>query len=573
MNAVTLTKHSCYVRKWLMMSVILVVSTLVGCGGGSGGDDGSSANLLVNAGADRTVTEQTSVTVSGQTNSAEALTYRWSSTPVLTITHEDTSVSTASFTAPAVKSDTVYTLTLTANDGNGNSASDSVDITVVADNALPVAVITVPSWPDLDANTFPAGAEITLDGSSSSDADAQDSNQPITAWQWQQVAGADVLVGATTDQPALTITTPSGEERNTLTLSLTVTDGEGATASSEASLTILSTSETLPTVNAGTNQGVFGGEIIVLEGAASSTVASANPLTLEWSSSGLNSVVIDDADSVATFAVAPSVDTDTTVTFTLQATDANNNTVQDSISVQVFAKPIPLLNDTGVLVQGTEKSIESSQQNAYPGQDGQLGQDRIDAQGELEKAGRGDAGFDLTFLNSNGDEVDDASVTGSCVRDNVTGLVWEVKTNDGHLHDGNALFSWYLSENNGGFEGNLNGVDTTCALTSCNTEAFINEVNTQGLCGFFDWRLPTHEELLSLVHFGVTSTARIDTEYFPETGDLLNAPLWYWTLQPGADGVQGDAAQNAWAIDFASGVDNFLNKSSAARIRLVRAGR
>ncbi|MCP4234659.1 MAG: DUF1566 domain-containing protein, partial [Aestuariibacter sp.] len=49
--------------------------------------------------------------------------------------------------------------------------------------------------------------------------------------------------------------------------------------------------------------------------------------------------------------------------------------------------------------------------------------------------------------------------------------------------------------------------------------------------------------------------------------------LWYWTSLPSADGVSNDAAQNAWAIDFISGVDNFLNKSSAASIRLVRAGR
>jgi hypothetical protein len=42
---------------------------------------------------------------------------------------------------------------------------------------------------------------------------------------------------------------------------------------------------------------------------------------------------------------------------------------------------------------------------------------------------------------------------------------------------------------------------------------------------------------------------------------------------PSADGVNSDDAQNAWALDFDSGVDNFLNKSSAARVRLVRAGR
>ena len=78
---------------------------------------------------------------------------------------------------------------------------------------------------------------------------------------------------------------------------------------------------------------------------------------------------------------------------------------------------------------------------------------------------------------------------------------------------------------------------------------------------------------MSLVHFGRTALPRIDTQYFPNTGADSAATLWYWTAQPSADGVSNDAAQNAWAIDFISGVDNFLNKSDAVSIRLVRAGR
>ena len=130
-----------------------------------------------------------------------------------------------------------------------------------------------------------------------------------------------------------------------------------------------------------------------------------------------------------------------------------------------------------------------------------------------------------------------------------------------------------LVEDNGGFEGDINGSATACTLTNCNTQAFVDQVNLQGLCGFYDWRLPTHRELMSLVHFGITDAAMIDPDFYPNTGDIAAQPLWYWTANPGADGVQDDSAQNAWAIDFASGVDNFLNKSEAARIRLVRAGR
>jgi chitinase len=65
----------------------------------------------------------------------------------------------------------------------------------------------------------------------------------------------------------------------------------------------------------------------------------------------------------------------------------------------------------------------------------------------------------------------------------------------------------------------------------------------------------------------------IDNSYFPNTMDSLITPVWYWTRDSSADGFTNEQAQNAWTIDFASGNDNFLNKSTAGRVRLVRAGR
>ena len=85
--------------------------------------------------------------------------------------------------------------------------------------------------------------------------------------------------------------------------------------------------------------------------------------------------------------------------------------------------------------------------------------------------------------------------------------------------------------------------------------------------------MPTHHELFTLMHLGLSDSIAIDEDYFPYTGTVGTDPVWYWTSVPSADGVNSEDAQNAWALDFDSGVDNFLNKSSAARVRLVRAGR
>ena len=162
--------------------------------------------------------------------------------------------------------------------------------------------------------------------------------------------------------------------------------------------------------------------------------------------------------------------------------------------------PTPLMNDTGVLQQATDNALTEAQQNEWPGQDGQRGADIVEQNGLIEKAGRGKAGFDYTRLNANGDEQDASADTWSCVRDNVTGLVWEVKTDDGTLQDKDYTYSWYSDDVNGGYEGDLSGSDTVCSLTNCNTQAYVTALNAQGLCGFYDWRMPTHQELFSLMH-------------------------------------------------------------------------
>lgn len=573
------------------LAVIGGAFILAACGGGGGGDGDSSGggsgngNLVVNAGANATVTEGVTYSLSAQVSGGDGTyTYNWSASPSLTITHEDTSASAASFVAPLVNSATEYTLTVSVNDQSGNTASDFTVITVAPVNIAPEASIDVPAWEGLPANTFPGGVEIIFDGTGSSDTDSSTSDGEIADYVWSQTSGTNVITGVETNLSTLTITTPIANESQELTFQLEVTDSEGATDVDTVTISVQSETETLPVVDAGFSQGVFSGEVVILDGEASTSIPSALPLTYSWersnnvtSNNGANTGVaarpIDDNDALSTFAIAPSVSTATVVAYTLTVTDANNNSVEDTINVRIRPMPTPLLNDTGFLQQSTNNALTEAQQNDFPGQDGQRGADIIEQNGLIEKAGRGKAGFDFTRLNANGDEQDASADTWSCVRDNVTGLVWEVKTDDGAFQDKDYTYSWYSEEVNGGFEGDQTGANATCLLTSCNTSAYVQAVNAQGLCGFYDWRLPNHHELFSLMHLGIADDVAIDEDYFPNTGAVSTEPLWYWTSVPSADGVNSDDAQNAWALDFDSGVDNFLNKSSAARVRLVRAGR
>lgn len=549
---------------------------LVGCSGSSlDSDTDSPAPLvIVNAGASQSVDEQTIVTLSaiasGQT---DVLTFKWSVSPIIAITQDDETVGTATFTTPVATDILTYTFTVDVSDENGSTGSDSVVYQVNPVNILPSPLIQFDQFDGLALNELPAGYEVTLDGSSSSDSDSPDENNPIASYLWQQTAGESVLSDISLQGDSLAFTTPILDAANSITISLTVTDQEGAENLETVTLNIQSSANTLPTVDAGISHQVFAGESINLNGNASTTVTASEPLVVSWLNDSEKAPQIESPNALQTVAIAPAVANAETVTFTLRVEDAQGNTVDDSLTVTVKPLPTQPLNDTGVILQATDSEIVSDYQGDYPGQDGQRGQDIIHTNGLSEKAGRGAQGFDFTRLDTIGDEVDEETSSWSCVRDNITGLIWETKTDvlSTTLHSNNHSYSWYQSNEEG--DGDESGISATCSITSCNTQSFVAEVNSQGLCNFRDWRLPTHNELLSIVHFGQTTAPMIDADYFPNTTDSLTTPTWYWTQDSSADGFIDEQAQNAWAIDFSSGNDNFLNKSTAGRVRLVRAGR
>lgn len=186
----------------------------------------------------------------------------------------------------------------------------------------------------------------------------------------------------------------------------------------------------------------------------------------------------------------------------------------------------------------------------------------------------GVAGFAYRKLNYLGEAMATNEGHGDCVLDKITGLIWEVKQpadgvygNRG-LHDADDLFTWYNSNTtqNGGAVGDWNSRFNQCTgymenqpATYCNIEEFASRVNQQGLCGFNDWRVPTKQELESLVNFGRTSPA-IENNFFPNTQNQF-----YWSHSATA-GLQ----QTAWAVSFEFGFSAPMPRTNGHHVRLVR---
>lgn len=220
--------------------------------------------------------------------------------------------------------------------------------------------------------------------------------------------------------------------------------------------------------------------------------------------------------------------------------------------------PLGQVGDTGI----TECSGDAGGNcpvAGLPGQDAEYGRDALARGGLLERFGGGPAGFDYTKLDINGDALPQSAASWSCVLDNYTGLIWEVKVDDpADPRDFAHTYSWYQPDSavDGGLSGLANG--GSCAGSACDTVGLVSVLNDVVLCGATGWRVPTREELVGLVHAGQRDPA-LAVEFFP-----LGTGI-YWSGTP----MAADAA-SAWQLDFSDGRVGVSPKTLPLKLRLVR---
>lgn len=264
----------------------------------------------------------------------------------------------------------------------------------------------------------------------------------------------------------------------------------------------------------------------------------------------------------------------------------NSSRVSINVGTDLQVASIPL-NDTGITTCGNYTGVEvarldnGSDNGVYGLTDCNA---ETDANGNSIPANQdattgrdvthnddsdGYAGFSFTKLDTNGSPLDASATSWSCVKDNVTGLIWESKQGVGQgvgaagLHSADDTYYWYTTDENlhAGVtvvpDSTFQAADSfpcfgdsdSQSSTYCTTETFANRVNSAGLCGMNSWRVPSPTELTSLVMFDSPSEL-IDKTFFPNT-----KPFSYATNTIVRGDYSGDAIHAK--VDF--GLNLFLH--------------
>lgn len=153
------------------------------------------------------------------------------------------------------------------------------------------------------------------------------------------------------------------------------------------------------------------------------------------------------------------------------------------------------------------------------------------------------------------------------VTDNQTGLQWEAKTttvasgvNFADAHDVDNTYTW--SPSLGPPDGTV-FTDFLGKLNNC-TSSDGTAVTSAGFAGHCDWRLPTIQELQTIVDLTAVGCGAGSPCIDPVFGPTAASGYWSATSLT--------TPSNAWFVNFNNGLPNFVNKSINLYVRAVRAG-
>jgi hypothetical protein len=129
-----------------------------------------------------------------------------------------------------------------------------------------------------------------------------------------------------------------------------------------------------------------------------------------------------------------------------------------------------------------------------------------------------------------------------------TGLTWELKTDDGTIHDKDRIYTFSEA-----------------------VSVHVADLNTAMFGGFSDWRVPNIKELHSLVNYETfspaVSVALHNGCVFPCAACSCTVVSFYWS----STSVSG-IPTTAWGVDYSDGYVSRTAKGSKFYVRAVRGG-
>lgn len=285
-------------------ALIFVISLLSACGGGGGGGGGgnttptnssssstAAVTLAANAGADITVNEGERVNLNpnaivvnptgfkagsgkleitgSSTKASDIVKLVWTQKEGAATGFSTTDTTSGKFFFTAADTGTadsvqiIYELTLT--NAAGQSAADSITITINRVNEAPVA--NAGSDQSAESET-----QISLSGTTSTDPDGS-----IKSYAWSQVSG-DSITLTDADKATATFTAPSVNEAKTYEFELTVTDNNDVAAKDKILVTITPKDAPLVDIYFPTPVGVYKETTISAFGSAEAVVGNLSKI-------------------------------------------------------------------------------------------------------------------------------------------------------------------------------------------------------------------------------------------------------------------------------------------------------
>lgn len=274
---------------------------------------------VARAGTNKSVPEGELVQLDGSQsydddNAPNPLTYLWIAPTGIVLS--DNTINNPTFTAPDVNTNTILTFKLVVNDGESDSDTASVAITILQLNKRPVAN----AGPD---KSYFEGTSVSLDGSLSLDPDLD-----VISYKWTSLDGI-ILFDPLSVSPSFI--TPQVNSDKIYRFKLEVSDGVLFSVPDTLQISVLQVNKK-PVAFAGGDQTINEDALVQLDGSLSSDPDN-EPITFKWIAPSV--ITLSSATISKPTFTAPFVHRDSVIVIALVVNDGKLNSDTDKVSITI----------------------------------------------------------------------------------------------------------------------------------------------------------------------------------------------------------------------------------------------